>query len=97
MKRSCLSILLALAMSSLLIFSCVNICYLDTIGTNDFATRGNGDGDTEDLPDDQLDYTGVTVPLKSFFLFPEGYVLRFPSGSSLPTLLILSSTSTLRC
>jgi hypothetical protein len=97
MKRDPLSILLVLAMSSLLIFFCVNACYDDTMGTNDFATRGNEDGDTEDSPDAQLDYTGVTVPLKASFLFLEGYFFGFPAGFSLPIPLILSPTSTLRC
>ena len=97
MKRNRLSILIILAMSFLFIFPYVNAFCYDLLGANDCASRGNADGDTEDSPDAQLDYTGVTAPLKVSFLFLEGYFLRFLSSFSLPALRILFSASILRC
>jgi len=97
MKRNRLSILLILVMFYPLIFSCFNGCYHDTMGMNEYASRGNEGGDTEDSPDDQLDHTGVTALLKASFLFPEGYFLRFLSAFSFCALLILFTTSILRC
>jgi len=97
MKRNRLSILIILAMSFLFIFPYLNACCYDLLGTNDCASRGYTDGETEDSPDAQLNYKGVKAPLKVSFLFLEGYFLRFLSGFSLPALRILFSASLLRC
>jgi len=97
MKRNSLSILLILVMSFLFIFPYVNACCYDLMGTNDCASRGDSDGDTEDSPDDQIDQPGVNPPLMGSFLFLKGYFLDFLSGFPFSTLLILFSTSILRC